>query len=279
MVEHFAMINFFLLVKRVIFLFLFLYIALIVNAQALYHAHAHNDYLKPNPLQDALKYHFKSVEADVFFYKNELKLAHVGALLSARKNLQDIYLQPLAAYITSHSTEFYPTDTAPFVLMVEFKNDKEACYQKLKELILPYHQLLSYTDSNNVYHPGKVSIVLTGGVPLYLVKNDKTKYFTIDGNVGDAGGDEPTFIIKRVSSPYFSFFKWMGVGKMPENEHQRLVGLVAAAHAKGRELRFYACPNNPKIWQVLLDAGVDWINIDRYRFFSKFYRKKYYKTE
>jgi hypothetical protein len=40
------------------------------------HAHAHNDYLHPRPLDDALAHGFTSVEADVFLVDGDLLVAH-----------------------------------------------------------------------------------------------------------------------------------------------------------------------------------------------------------
>ena len=45
---------------------------------------------------------------------------------------------------------------------------------------------------------------------------------------------------------------------------------VARAKAEGRQIRFWAATNRPRVWQVLLDEGVDVINVDRIARFARF---------
>jgi glycerophosphoryl diester phosphodiesterase len=160
--------------------------------------------------------------------------------------------------------------------MVEFKQGGQASFDRLKEYIATYKQWLTYYE-NGVKHPGAVSINITGAVPVDLIANEKQRYFTADGSIHHSNAAASKEIIERVSSPYFQFFNWMGIGEMPQSEKQKLDSLVASAHQYGRQIRFYACPNNTKIWKALLDAGVDWINIDDYAKFARFHKR--YITE
>ena len=59
---------------------------------------------------------------------------------------------------------------------------------------------------------------------------------------------------------------------MPEAEREKLNGIVARAHAKGRRVRFWATPESPVIWQELKTAGVDLIGTDDLEKLSKFLR-------
>jgi glycerophosphoryl diester phosphodiesterase len=59
---------------------------------------------------------------------------------------------------------------------------------------------------------------------------------------------------------------------MPDAQKQKLAGLVKEAHAHGRQIRFYALPQNENVWREMLEAGVDWINIDKLEQFAAFYR-------
>ena len=61
---------------------------------------------------------------------------------------------------------------------------------------------------------------------------------------------------------------------MPDDERQKLHQLVEKAHQYHRKIRFYGAGNNPKVWKELVDAGVDWVNVDRLRRFRRFMEKR-----
>ncbi len=50
-----------------------------------------------------------------------------------------------------------------------------------------------------------------------------------------------------------------------------LKNIVEKAHKDGRKIRFWAMPDNAAVWQKLLDAGVDWMNVDDLKRYRKFY--------
>jgi alkaline phosphatase len=59
---------------------------------------------------------------------------------------------------------------------------------------------------------------------------------------------------------------------MPKAQKEKLDELVKIAHDHGRQIRFYALPQEENVWRTLLDAGVDWINVDELEKFALFYR-------
>jgi glycerophosphoryl diester phosphodiesterase len=50
---------------------------------------------------------------------------------------------------------------------------------------------------------------------------------------------------------------------LPETEAERLKNLVQRAHNQGRQIRFWAIPDNERGWSAMRQAGVDFINTDR----------------
>src|SRR5436190_8469009 len=65
------------------------------NVTPLLHAHAHNDYLHPHPLRDALACGFCSVEADIHLVNGELLVAHDRDKTRPGRTLEKLYLAPL----------------------------------------------------------------------------------------------------------------------------------------------------------------------------------------
>lgn len=251
--------------KIALFLLLILNIVSEIQAQLaepLPNGHAHNDYEKPwKPLTKALEQGFVSIEIDVFPYKNQLKVAHVGLFLDAAQDLETMYFKPLEAWWKEHG-QFFKDSQQVLTLMIDIKQNGGAAYLLLKELCGKYALIKD----------GKVSILLSGNKPYKEVLEDSVRSMQIDGGVGEI--QHPFYtpqLVPRISAAYGSFFKWTGNGKMPANELQKLRELVQRTHADRRTLRFWAMPNNKKVWKLFLDEGVDWMNVDDLEGFRQFY--------
>jgi glycerophosphoryl diester phosphodiesterase len=152
--------------------------------------------------------------------------------------------------------------------MVEFKNDPEACYVVLKQLIEKHKGLFC----DRMGKGGPIKLVITGHRPWQSLRTGNELYITADGDIKQAADSLPPHILERVSDAYGSHFAWKGNGGMPKAQKTELDALVKIAHDHGRQIRFYALPQNENVWRTLLDAGVDWINVDKLEKFATFYK-------
>lgn len=236
-------------------------------------AHAHNDYMNDAPLFDALDHGFKSIEIDVCLEGNNLKVAHGKFLLKLKKTLEELYLDPIREWIRLNGGTVYKNDPEPLVFMIDLKGDGRKSYPVLHSILSRYEDILTIYYPDSVHH-GPVRICVSGSRPYDLILAQSKRYVTIDGTIGpNVYSDLLPTQLERVSDPYHQFFKWNGIGRMPAKQKKLLQELVKNAHAHGREIRFYAAGNNKKIWRELLDAGVDWINVDDLGKFKSFYKQ------
>jgi hypothetical protein len=60
-----------------------------------------------------------------------------------------------------------------------------------------------------------------------------------------------------------------------KKELKRIKYFTDAAHAEGKEIRFWRIPETTTTWKVLLNAKVDWINTDEIDAFSAFQREQH----
>lgn len=244
-------------------------------AKALPNGHAHNDYEKPwSPLTKALEQGFVSIEIDIFPYREELKVAHIGFFLDLAPELEELYFKPLELWLKEHQ-QFFEEPNQRLILMLDIKQNAAKSYDLLKLLCLKYqHLITTYYPFQDSIAYGKVDILLSGNKPYAEVLNDSVRFMLIDGGLNDINDTVKTSqIAPRVSANYHHHFKWRGKGAMPQKERQELRILVQKAHADHRKLRFWAMPNNSSVWKVFLDEGVDWINVDKLEDFQKFYWK------
>lgn len=244
-------------------------------AQPLVNGHAHNDYEKARPgLTAALENGFVSVEIDVFVYKNTLRVAHVPLLLGCKQELEPMYFESLEAWIKRHE-QVFSNPKQELIFMIDIKNNPTEAYGLLKGICKKYEHLLTYYDrqENQLYNK-QLKILLSGKKPYVQVLKEEQVYLFLDGNWTDLKkADGVATIIPRISMRYGSIFKWRGRGEMPQHEQEKLQSIVAKAHAKGHKIRFWAMPNNSRVWQVMLDAGVDWMNVDHLEKFRAFYEQ------
>nr|WP_323445518.1 phosphatidylinositol-specific phospholipase C/glycerophosphodiester phosphodiesterase family protein [Streptomyces sp. YSPA8] len=231
------------------------------------HAHAHNDYLHPRPLHDALSHGFTSVEADIFLVDGELLVAHTPAELDPARTLRSLYLEPLLARVRENDGTVHPGHHRPVQLLVDIKADGAACYLELDRQLRAYRRLFtSYADGR--VSSGAVTAVVSGDraarVPMAAQRRRLAFY---DGRLDDLPTAVPASFIPLVSSNWNTAFTWQGAGPFPAAERERLRTLVGAAHAARRRIRFWATPDTPgpareAVWRELLAAGADHLNTD-----------------
>ncbi|MET8380136.1 phosphatidylinositol-specific phospholipase C/glycerophosphodiester phosphodiesterase family protein [Streptomyces microflavus] len=243
------------------------------------HAHAHNDYLHPRPLYDALAHGFTSVEADIFLVDGELLVAHDPAGLDPRRTLAALYLDPLRALVRAGRGGVHPHHRAPLQLLIDIKADGVAAYRELDRQLARHRSLFTRYHHGRV-RPGAVTAVISGDraarVPM---EAQRTRLAFYDGRLDDLGTASPASFTPLISANWTQTFGWLGAGPFPRAERDRLRALVTAAHREGRRIRFWATPDLPgpereAVWSELLAAGVDHLNTDDLAGLERFLRAR-----
>ncbi|WP_329341816.1 phosphatidylinositol-specific phospholipase C/glycerophosphodiester phosphodiesterase family protein [Streptomyces sp. NBC_00663] len=233
----------------------------------LWRAHAHNDYEHPRPLFDALDHRFGSVEADIFLVGDQLLIGHTVDDLDPTRTLESLYLDPLAARVKANHGSVYRGWRRPLQLLIDIKTEGSSTYLEL-DRHLRRHKHLFTTYAHGKVFPGPVTAVISGDRAARTPMEAQTvRRAFYDGRLADLGSAAPASFISLISDNWTLNFTWQGVGAFPDAERQRLHGIVDAAHARGRQVRFWATPDlagpaRDALWGELLDAGVDYLNTD-----------------
>ncbi|MFF4084000.1 phosphatidylinositol-specific phospholipase C/glycerophosphodiester phosphodiesterase family protein [Streptomyces sp. NPDC001777] len=247
------------------------------RTRALRRAHAHNDYLHPRPLHDALAHGFTSVEADVFLVDGELLVAHEPADLDPARTLASLYLDPLLARVRANHGTVHPGHHEPVQLLIDIKTDGVAAYLELDRQLRGYRRMLTSYHHGRV-RPGAVTPVISGDRAARApMEAQRTRHAFYDGRPEDLGGAADASFVPLISSSWSDGFDWVGAGPFPAAERDKLRTLVAAAHREGRRVRFWATPDAPgpereAVWAELLAAGVDHLNTDDLTGLERFLR-------
>ena len=234
-------------------------------------AHAHNDYLHPRPLHDALAHGFASVEADIHLVNGELYVSHDAPDTSRVGTLRELYLEPLRQRVARHRGTVYLGSPAPLLLLIDLKTEAEATYAVLRQELLPYRDLLVRTEGEAV-QPGPVHVVLSGNRPTVTVRGETRRLVAIDGRPADLDSAVHASLMPLISYNYTHLAKWNGVGEMPAAERDTLQKLSERTHAQGKKLRLWATPEDERVWQALRQVGVDYLNTDQLERLRRFLR-------
>lgn len=228
----------------------------------LHHGYAHNDYRHKRPLYEALGNGYIYIEADIYLWRNQLVVAHVIPQLRSHKTLENLYLAPLLNCINGTDCKNTIPD-APITLMIDIKSGSERTYQALDILLEKYHEMLSeYRDGQVIQR--QVTIVITGHRPVASVKAQRNRFAFIDEDLTLVTKDTlAANLYQTASCKYSRLLKWTGRGDFPADERRMLCDYVTQAHRYGKKVRLWASPENPVVWNALLDCGVDLINTDR----------------
>jgi hypothetical protein len=231
------------------------------TTKSLPRGHAHNDYLHARPLLDALDRGFCSVEADIFLAPEGLLVAHEQKNVQPGRTLEKLYLDPLRERVKAHGGRVYE-GSPQFYLLIDVKTEAAATYTALDKVLARYADILSITRDGQ-FTPGSVTVILSGNRATDLVAKQAVRYVGIDGRPEDLKSNSTAALVPWISGNWSLLFTWKGTGEFPASEKQKLEEIVRQAHAQKRKIRFWATPENEDAWDVLLSAGVDFVNTDK----------------
>jgi len=253
---------------------LFVGAAYSVYGQILYEGHSHNDFRRKAPLHQALDHGFHSVEADVHLHKGELVVAHNGFLLRRKRTLERLYLSPLYALAQQQGMRSVHADgTQGFVLYIDIKQGCPDVLDTLLTQLGPFADMLTLWDLGQEQRGAVTVIVGACGREQELLSRER-RWFQFDGRHHHLGGPYDASVVPRIGMPLRRITKWRGRGAMDPMELEQLRATVAQAKAEGRQIRFWAATNRPRVWQMLLDEGVDVINVDRIGRFASYMQRR-----
>ena len=230
-----------------------------------YPAHAHNDYMHERPLFDALESGFRSIEADVFTLGDSLYVAHDRKDIRQGRTLRALYLEPLSEYIADEGGAIYDS-SYPLILLVDIKDNGLSSYKLMDRILNEFRDILCKVDQE-AYVRGSLMVVVSGNRPMEYMMKQTQRFAFVDGRLKDLEEEYSPLLMPLISDRWTKHFSWMGKGKMPQEEKERLRSYVQQAHENGQLIRFWATHDQPgeqrdAFWTELLEAGVDLINTD-----------------
>jgi hypothetical protein len=222
---------------------------------------SHNDYEQERPLFKALELGFQMLEADIHLIDGTLRVIHDHPDNPDEVPvLEELYIQPLVEIVRQNNGAVLPESTIPFYLVIDIKTEAEQTFQAIMEMIEPYRNYFTRLE-NGEWIEGAINLLISGNRP-QLSAGDAGRMVFIDGRLPDIGQGLPTDLYPLISDNWRNHFTWNGEGDISPEEFDKLQTIVTRTHAEGKIIRFWATPDRTEVWDVLLRAGVDVINVD-----------------
>lgn len=231
--------------------------------------HSHNDYKQQIPLLGAYYAGMGSIEADVFYRKGELFVAHDSTEIRSGRTLKKLYIDPLVAFFKENGQHPYDNASLKLQLVVDIKEDYEHVIPKL----------LSELEGNQsvfdaALNPSAIRIVLSGTVPAAEKFKDYPQLISFDGRPAMSYNAEQLKRVAMISDDITHYSVWNGKGTPTPGDLQKLKSVVSKVHALGKPFRFWGTKDNPNSWKELEHMGVDWIGTDHPALLKDFYQNR-----
>lgn len=246
--------------------------------------HSHNDYLQKRPLYEAIELGFGSIEIDICLTnKNkELKVAHIPWFLSGKKNIEELYFAPIAKMINEKDTLFKYTSDHPLHLLIDFKKSPDSTYKYLQRVFVKYGTYITQYKNGKVIYKAPLVINITGNKPWKAIMNDSVTYAKIDGPLRlnksapyglNSIDSSYSKYMGRAAANYKQLLKFKKNFDDDEAFYKSVKENIESYHNAGITTRYYEVPNNKKSWEFIIKCGIKWVNVDKLKEFSNFYKE------
>lgn len=209
-----------------------------------------NDHLRKQPLVEALQQGCVAVEVEVTLSDGALVLA---TKQSEKPLFVVSYLEPLVSRMRSRQGRVW-SGGPTFTLFVKTKLPIKEVGLSLERCLDPYSELL--TDlKDGVRNEKGLTVVLQVG-------NSKafgSKLFFCEGRPEDLVQVDAERSKLYIADNWLLQVRWLGIGRFDSVRRQQFLDSVVRAHTQGRIIRYWGTPDNPAVWNNLIDARVDFI--------------------
>jgi alkaline phosphatase len=238
---------------------LFIYTTLLVAvvnsafAQKRYSAadiHSHNDYSRPQAFYHAFNAGAGAIEADVFLRNGKLIVAHDTTNGSQYPSLKEMYLQPILKALQTKPRALH--------LVIDLKG---AYAPILAELMVELKPLMGSIKNGNNHKP--LTIIITGNRPPPAAYYHYPAFLTFDDDLQLPHNTQQWKRVAQVSLNFENYSKWRGEGTLPAVDEKVIRSVINAVHASGKQIRFWAAPDNPAGWKKLIELSSDILSTDK----------------
>lgn len=235
------------------------FVACTLSAQSsiytLANAHSHNDFEQQHPFYQAYQEGFGSMEADIFLFNKAILVGHDSSQLTPSRNLENLYLQPMAESIKRNGGSIYKDGSRRLQFLIDLKTDGLITLPVLISVLEKYPSII---------HNRTIQIVISGSRPADSLFHRYPSYIWFDGRLGQTYQAKALSRIAMLSESFSKFSKWKDAAQaFPEEDRQKIQRAVAQAHGLNKTVRLWAMPDHQRGWEEMMKLDLDFLNTDR----------------
>lgn len=217
-------------------------------------AHAHNDYERDEPIFKARQFGFKSLEVDIIYDGQDIRVSHDDEALETKPLFEDSYLNPLIEDTSLSEDQIF--------LIVDIKIYNQDLMNQLYDIFLIYeNNLVSRESLSDTL--GKVKIILSGDIPREELMNDSmNKFIFLDGRLNALGLSADRDLMPLISMDFTELSNWQGQTQPSDKIIQEVSNAINQVHQSGKMLRFWKTKDKELVWMTLLGLDIDMIGVD-----------------
>lgn len=218
-------------------------------------AHSHNDFEQQHPFYQAYQERFGSIEADIFLFNKAILVGHDSSQLTPTRNLENLYLQPMAESIKRNGGSIYKDSSRRLQFLIDLKTDGLITLPVLISVLEKYPSIIRNRT---------IQIVISGSRPADSLFHRYPSYIWFDGKLGQTYSAKALSRIAMLSESFSKFSKWKEAAQpFPEEDRQKIQRAVTQAHGLHKTVRLWAMPDHQKGWEEMMKLDLDFLNTDR----------------
>lgn len=221
---------------------------LVIGTEAQVKIFAHNDYAKPEPLVNAIRFQADYIEADVFPGKEKLYVAHHKYEIDSSVTLDNLYIQPIVAMMKE-----FPDSIKGKSLVIDIKEKGEETINMIIRQLNPYRQYFDRSMNKNA-----VQVIISGDRGEVNKWLDYPAFIYFDGRPYEQYSADQLSKVALISDSYYRY-----VSTSNPSDKSGLNAVIRQVHQANKPVRFWATPDTEKCWKSLIAMGVDVMNTDQ----------------
>lgn len=222
--------------------------------------HSHNDYERIAPFYQAYAQKVTSIECDMYHMGGgRFYVSHNLEDARPEINFDNTYCEPIIrAYMLNGGHAWADDPQRPLQLLIDIKSaDPDAFLKALVRKLKRHPELF-----DRRVNPLACQVVITGNRPEPSEWYRYPSFIMFDGLIDKDYTPDQLARVALVSECFGDYSKWKGEGSIAADEEAALRKVIDKAHAWGKPIRFWGCPDNVTTWRTWIDMGIDYLNTD-----------------
>ena len=233
--------------------YFFLLLFWAISAKAQVRIHSHNDYEQEIPLFNAIQQKAWCIEADIFPMHDTLWVAHDKSQINPMRTLDKMYLDPIDSMFRTHHGTISEDSSYHPVLMIDIKELPAEAIRLLSKKLMERKSAFG-TKKN----PGAMKVMISGERGAIEDWTKYPAYIFIDGRPYETYNTKTLKKVMMISDNYYHYVRLDRPGELDSLETA-----IRKIHNLRKPVRFWAAPDSPMQWSLLIHLGVDIISTNR----------------